>query len=69
MMLLKKTVYNDLVKKVNTIQTTETSDLVKKTDCNPKVRKIEKKILNHNFDKLLLLKNLISYRKKNLLQG
>ena len=35
-------------KKVNAIQTTDTSDLVKKADYNTKIGEIEKKILDHD---------------------
>ena len=38
-----KNEYDELVKKVNAIQTTDTSSLVKKTDGNTKVNEIEKK--------------------------
>ena len=34
--VVKKTEYNELVKNVNAIQTTDTSDLVKKIDYNTK---------------------------------
>ena len=37
-----------LVKKVNAIQGTNTSNLVKKADYNTKIEKIEKKILDHS---------------------
>ena len=40
-MFLKKTGYNDLVKKVNGISTTDTSNLVKKTYHNTKISAIE----------------------------
>ena len=46
--VVKKTEYDELVKKVNTIQTTGTSDLVKKTDYNTKVNDIKKKTTDHN---------------------
>ena len=45
MMNQLKNEYDELVKKVNAIQTTDTSSLVKKTDCNTKVNEIEKKLL------------------------
>ena len=41
------------LKKVNNINTTFTSDLVKKTDYNTKIDKIEKKINDHNLDKYI----------------
>ena len=37
MKLLKKTEYNEFVKKLDAIQTTDTSDLVKKTDYDTKI--------------------------------
>ena len=40
--VVKKTEYDELVKKVNTLQTTDTSDLVKKADYNIKLNEIEK---------------------------
>ena len=36
-----------MVKKVNAIQTIDTSDLVKKADYNTKIEEIDKKISNH----------------------
>ena len=46
--MLLKTVYNELVKEVNAIQTTDTSDVVKKVVYNTKTDEIEKKIPNHD---------------------
>ena len=40
---VKKTDYDELVKKVNTIQTTDTSDLVQRNDSNTKINEIEKR--------------------------
>ena len=40
---VKKDVYNKLVKKINAIQTIDTSDLVKNTDCNTNINEIGKK--------------------------
>ena len=48
-----KTEYNELVKKVNAIQTTDASYLVRKTDYNTKINEIEKKITNHDHDKYI----------------
>ena len=39
----KKTVYDELAKKVHSIQTIDTSDLVKKTAYNMKIKDIEDK--------------------------
>ena len=49
--VVQKIEYNELVKKVNSINTTDTSDLVKKTDYNTKVNEIEEKITDHDHDK------------------
>ena len=49
--LVKKTKFNELVKKFNNINTTNTSDLVEKADYNTEINKIEKKISYHNHDK------------------
>ena len=48
--VFKKTEYNGLVKKINNINTTDTSNLVKKTDNTTKINEIEKKITDHNHD-------------------
>ena len=47
---LSNTVKNDVVKKINDIKTTDTSDLVDKADYGTKIDKIEKKILYHVHD-------------------
>ena len=49
--ILKKHVYDQLVKKVIVIQTINTSDLIKEADYNTKINEIEKKIPDH--DKLI----------------
>ena len=43
--IVKKTEYHELVRKVNDIQTTDSSDLVKKDYYNTKIEKIEKNVL------------------------
>ena len=48
---VKKTKYDKLVKEVNAVQTSDTSDLVKKINCNTKINEIENKILDHGHDK------------------
>ena len=48
--VVKKDVYDKLVKKVNAIQTTDTNNLVTKADYDTKIAEIEKKILYHNHD-------------------
>ena len=45
--VVKKTVYDELVKNVDAIETTDTSNLVKKADYDIKIDEIEKKIPNH----------------------
>ena len=42
-----------MVKKVNNIKTTDTSNSVKKSDYDTKIGEIEKKILDHNHDKYI----------------
>ena len=61
MMLLKMTIYDKLVKKVNDIQTNDTSKLVKKADYDTKIKEVEDKITIN----IVLLKNLISKLQKN----
>ena len=51
--IIKKTEYDELVKKINNIKTTDNSDLVKKADNNTKFSEIEEKILDHNLDKYI----------------
>ena len=59
-MILMKTEYDELIKKINAIQTTDTSNLVKKTGYNTKLNEIEKKLLIIIIvTSLLLHKNLI----------
>ena len=43
--LFKTTEFDELVKKVNAIQTTGISNLLKKTDCNTNIHEIEKILL------------------------
>ena len=51
--VVKKTGYDELVKKVNDFQSTDTSNLVQKADSNTKLSEIENKILDHNHDKYI----------------
>ena len=46
--LVKKTDYNELVKNVNSIQTTDTSNSTQKADYDTQISEIEKKITDHN---------------------
>ena len=58
--VVKKTKYDELVLKVNVIQTSD-SNLLEKTDYDPKIGEIEKKIyLTMIILNTSLLKNLIS---------
>ena len=57
-----KTEYDELVKKYNAVQTTDTTDLVKKADYNTKIVDIEKNNLIIPVVKILLHKSLISWR-------
>ena len=54
---VKKCEYDKFVEKVNAIQNADTSDLVKKTDYNTKLKR---KLLIMIVINLLLLRNLIS---------
>ena len=51
--VVKKTEYNELIKKVNSFITTGSSNLVKKTDLNTKIREIENKINDHDHAKYI----------------
>ena len=46
--VVKKTVYDELVKNVNAIQITDTTNLVSKANYNTKFDENEKKILDHD---------------------
>ena len=52
MKFFKKSAYDELVKKVNAIQTSDTSNLVKSTDYNTKFREA-KKIFAHDHAKYI----------------
>ena len=52
-----------MVKKVNTIQTININDLVKKADYNTKIEEIEKKI--HNDDKDITTKEFDKFTEEN----
>ena len=43
--VIKKTEYDELVKKVNNVNTTDASGLIKKADYNSKINEIDKKPL------------------------
>ena len=46
--VVKKTEYDELIKKDNNIKTTDTNDLVKKADCDTKIGETEKKITDRD---------------------
>ena len=58
-----KRLYDKLVKKGNTSQTTDSSNLVKKADYNKKISKIEMKILDH--DKYITTQKLKNFAPEN----
>ena len=60
--VVKKTEYSELVRKVNNINTTDTSDLVKNTDHNTKIMQLKRKLLITIMLNTLLLKKLVSER-------
>ena len=49
--VVKETEYDELIRKVNAIQTTDTSDLVRKTDYNTKTNEIKYKAIDHDHNK------------------
>ena len=51
--VVKKAVYYELVKNVHSIQTTDTSNLVKRAVYNTKIAKNERKLLDHNHGKYI----------------
>ena len=53
--VFKKTEYNELFENFNTIQTTDTSHLVKETGSDTRIGEIEKKIIDHDHDKYITI--------------
>ena len=51
--VVKKTVYDKLVKKVNAIQNTDTINSVKNAHSNTKTAEIKNKILDHDYDEYI----------------
>ena len=51
--VVENTEYDELLNKVNIIQTTDCSNLVKKTDYNTKINEIEKQITDHHHEKYI----------------
>ena len=62
-------VFDELVKKVNTIETIDTNDLVKNLTTTQKLIKLKRKLLIKIIISILLLKNLMNLQQKILLQG
>ena len=62
--IVKKTVYNLLVKKCNFIQITGTSNLVKELTITQKLVKLKREYLIIIMPNISLLKNLINWRQK-----
>ena len=62
-------VYDELVKKVNTVETIDTNDLVKNLTATQKLIKLKRKLLIKIIISILLLKNLMNLQQKILLQG
>ena len=56
LMVKLKNVYDELVKKADTIETTDTSNVVKNTDRNIKISENINKILDHDHDKYIIQK-------------
>ena len=52
--VVKKTKYNEIVEKFDTIQATDTSNLVKKTDLTQKASEIENKINDHDHTEYII---------------
>ena len=60
---VKRIVYDELVQKVNAIQTIDISGLVINADCIPKIEEIEKAIPNH--DKYITIPEFNKFTKEN----
>ena len=61
--VIKKTVYDESLKKVNVIQTNDTVNLVEKADYNTKTAETEKTILEH--DKYITTQELTKLTVEN----
>ena len=66
--VIKKTKYNELVKKGNSINTTDSSNLVKKADYNTKINDIEKKITDHIHAKYMVTQEFNKLTSEIILQ-
>ena len=58
--IVKKTEFNELVNKVNAIQTTDTSNLVKKTDYKTKINEMEKETIDHGHAKYITTQKFLA---------
>ena len=56
---------NQIVKKVNTIETTDTSNLVNKADYDTEIYETKKEILHHNHDKYITTQKLNKFTADN----
>ena len=63
LMVKLKNVYDELIKKTDTIETTDTSNVVKNTDRNIKISENINKILDHDHDKYITQKFSKSIRE------
>ena len=63
--VVKKTVYDELVKKVNAIQTSDARNVVKKANYNTKIAEIEKKILDPDRSKFITIQEFIKLTAGN----
>ena len=66
--VVKKTEYNELVKKVNNINAADTNDLVTKLTITQKLMTLKSKYMIMIMINIILIKNLSSERQKILLQ-
>ena len=62
----KKTLYNELVKRVNATQAIDGGNLVKKVDYNTKIGEIEKKIPDHDHGKYIATQEFNKLTAENL---
>ena len=63
--VLQKTEYNELVKNVNSFQTTDASNLVKETDYNTKINETENKINDHDHTKYITIQEFNELTSEN----
>ena len=63
--IVKKTEYDELIRKCNAIQTINTGNLVKKANYNTKINEIEKKTSDHDHGEYITTQGFIRLRKDN----